>query len=532
MLAVSRDGGETWETRLQPDGTTVIQDSLNVVGIPGVGILDQARVAIGPQGDIYITNYGGGDFTVHHSTDAGASFDGPDHVTGRRIAFGTTETTMVNGVGLVSNHFRTNPLRDIVADPTRPGHVYVADTMVITDPLGNQIDAADVIFARSSDYGVTWQTTFKIGLTDARVLNDDNGGQSATGLTADEVISGQAMPRMTVDAQGNIALIWYDTRHDPANHLLDVFGTVSTDGGQTFSPNFRVTNQSFDANAGKFTDATGNDNFYLGDFIGLAAADNTVYAAWTDTRNNQPGSTGRQDIFFARYPLAPAPLPPNDRFEPNNTPQTATDLGRVIKRVLPRLALPPGDEDWFRLEAASTGDLTVSATQSLPGRNLRLELLDSGGVKLLATGSDILDQNAAVVGQVIRFPASSGKTYLVHVLPGANAGSGSYSLQLQSLTADLGTVVHSAASGLLAAGEEAYTLLTAAAAGSLEVQLTPGADVQGGFRLELIDPNTLSVLASANPNTLSVLASARGPASRWRCSIRPATCSARESASG
>src|SRR6185295_5464353 len=103
------------------------------------------------------------------------------------------------------------------------------------------------------------------------------------------------------DDQGNLALIWCDTRHDPAGHRLDVFGTISTDGGQTFSPNFRVTDASFDADDGKFTDATGQDNFYLGDFTGLALANQTAFAAWTDTRN------GNQDIEFTRFRLDPVP---------------------------------------------------------------------------------------------------------------------------------------------------------------------------------------------------------------------------------
>jgi hypothetical protein len=301
MIAVSKDGGQTWQTQLETvpgiaTPVTVIQDPLNTGegASLGIGFLDQSHLAIGPEGDIYVTNFGAGDFTVAHSTDGAASFDPPNHMTGYRIAFGTSETTAINEQGLPTNNFRTFQPRDIVADPTRPGYVYVADVEAITDQQGNQIDAADVIFARSTDHGVTWQTTFQVGATtNATVLNDDNGGHSATGLSADEVISGQAMPRLAVDAQGNISLIWYDTRNDPNNHLLDVWGTTSTDGGQTFSPNFRVTDQSFDANAGVFTDATGKPNYYLGDSIGLALANDTAYAAWTDTR------AGNQDIEFA-----------------------------------------------------------------------------------------------------------------------------------------------------------------------------------------------------------------------------------------
>ena len=164
------------------------------------------------------------------------------------------------------------------------------------------------------------------------------------------MISGQALPRLAVDAQGNIAVIWYDTRRDPANHLLDVFGTVSTDGGQTFSPNFRITDQSFDADAGKFTDATGQTDYYLGDFLGLAVANGTAYAAWTDTRN------GNQDVEFTHFPITPAPAPPNDRFEPNDTPETATDLGTVDERPPAQAGdSRPATNDWFRVKAASTG---------------------------------------------------------------------------------------------------------------------------------------------------------------------------------
>src|SRR5205823_5759191 len=97
------------------------------------------------------------------------------------------------------------------------------------------------------------------------------------------------------DAQGDVALLWYDTRRDPANHLLDVFASASSDGGRSFSRNFRLTNVSFDPDRGAFTDAAGQPDFYLGDATGLALADQVGYAAWTDTRN------GNQDVFFSRF---------------------------------------------------------------------------------------------------------------------------------------------------------------------------------------------------------------------------------------
>src|SRR5262245_17566788 len=95
--------------------------------------------------------------------DAGRSFTIADPVTGRGIAFGLGVTAIVNFDGLPHNSFRTPAVRAIAADPTRPGHVYAAEPTFVLDPLGNQIDGADLFFARSTDYGETWQSTFLIG---------------------------------------------------------------------------------------------------------------------------------------------------------------------------------------------------------------------------------------------------------------------------------------------------------------------------------------------------------------------------------
>jgi hypothetical protein len=503
MVAVSKDGGQTWQTQLEtvPDisaPVTVIQDPLNTgVAMPvGIGFQDIARVTIGPEGDVYIGNNGaGGDFAVDHSTDGGASFTVPTHTNDLSLVFGNAENDYVNESGLPGNRFRTFPSRQLLADPSRPGYVYAASSILITDPQGNQIDAADIIFGRSTDHGVHWTTTFGLGSNpNATVLNDDNGGHSAAGLTPEEVVSGQAMPQLSVDARGDISVIWYDTRRDPGNERLDVWGSTSTDGGVSFSGNYRVTDQSFDSNQGKFTDATGQADYYIGDSLGLALANKTAYAAWTDTR------AGNQDIFYTTYPIIPAPPPPNDRYEPNDTAATATDLGMVITRTVPRLAVPPGDEDWFKVTAAATGDLTVSAQQVAPGRQLRLELFDASGQILLTSGTDVLDADGNITGQQLFFPGQSGTIYLVHVLhAGPDSGSNTYTLQLQSLTANLGTIVHNVLSGQLTGGDQAYYLLAAGAAGSLQMQLTPAADLQGSLNLELLDPDKRTVLATGTP---------------------------------
>jgi FG-GAP-like repeat len=500
LFAVSHDAGQSWQTQLQPQaGTgvpvTVIFNINNTsTDVPeGLGHENWSHVTVGPEGDVYVSNFQGGNFAVHHSIDGGRSFTDADPTTNTLFPFGFNNNVVPSPM-LSTNQFRTQNIRAIAADPLRPGTVYAAEAAEHSDAFGNILDEGDVIFARSTDYGVTWRTTFQVGgNARAKVLNDDNNGRLAAGRTSD-VTTGQALPRLVTDAQGDVALIWYDTRRDPAGHLLDVFGTVSSDGGQTFSPNFRVTDQSFDADAGKFTDAIGNGDYYLGDFVGLALADHTAYAAWTDTRN------GNQDVFFTRYAIDPPPAAANDRFESNDTAGTATDLGRVVTRGLPNLAIAPGDEDWFRVQAAATGSLTVTASLAGPGDSVRLELRDASGATLLAAGTVVRDASGQILGQTLMIAGQSGQTYLVRVLPGPEATAGSparYTLDVRSLTADLGTQVYGVQSGSLSAGDQAYYALAVAAPGSLEVILTPGPHAQGRLHLDLLDPNNPdAVLAS------------------------------------
>ncbi len=86
MFAVSNDGGATWQLRLETDPAsgefvTTVQDP-GIAGygfLPlGFGVADQAHVTIGPEGDVYVSNFAGGDFVVQHSTDDGQSFSIPD----------------------------------------------------------------------------------------------------------------------------------------------------------------------------------------------------------------------------------------------------------------------------------------------------------------------------------------------------------------------------------------------------------------------------------------------------------------------
>jgi hypothetical protein len=507
MVSISRDGGATWSLQLENRpatglAETVIKDPIETgVGVPtALGRDFLPHVAVGPDNSVYVSVSIFGSFWVFRGTDGGKSSDGvlhfitPDSTTNQGLPFPTLAPSPLSG-GLPPDKFRGLAVRAIVADPSQPGSVYVAESNNTFDSVGNVTDEGDIIFARSSDTGATWQSSFQLNGQQVSLLNDENDGQLYQGFP-DDVPSGQIMPRLAVDASGTVAVIWYDTRHDPNNAQLDIFATVSHDGGKTFSPNFRVTDSSFDPDLGKFTDATGHADYYLGDLIGMALAGNSMYAAWTDTRN------GNEDIYFQRISLTQTPAPPNDRYEPNDSPSAATDLGQVINEHLPKLSDSAGDQDWFRVTTTATGHLDISAMREATDTPPRLELYDSSGHNLLASGVDALDSTGQLAGQTISYASSVNETYLVRVLPGDGAIAGEsarYTLEVESLTADLGSLVHGDEDfNIQSQGDTAHYLLNTPASGSLLLTATPKSGFQGQLQLQVLDPKTLAVLAAGS----------------------------------
>ncbi len=522
---VSSDGG--------PDRLSVVKDPLTAVagatGVEGTGSNTLPRVTVDAAGGVYVSQFAGNRFPVFYSSDAGASFRAPnptgsgtgpgtapfdytgypfgidDDRYGAIYVAGASSPSFIPRASLFNNTFRTQAVRSIVADPTRPGHVYAVEAVQILTAGGTVIDAGEITFSRSADFGLTWSTQFTVGSNTGNkgelaanqqfryrsVLNDDDGGRflGFDPTLGDEVISGQALPQMSIDAQGNIAVIWYDTRRDPNNTRLDVYGTVSTDGGLTFSANSRISASNFLAGNGAFTDGRGAaNNPLLGDRIGLALSDGKAYAAWTATDTQ----AGNQDIVFSRYSLTPASVAFDDRFEANDSAATFTDLGTVTtRRLVPRLGLSSGNADWYRVTAGATGDLVVAATGASAGATLQLDLYAEDGTTLLASGSA---SGGAVAGRELTFRGTGGQKYLIRL-----SGSGSYSLAIQSLTADLGSPAEGSASGSIAGGASAIYRLAAPIGGSLDITLTSGGDVTGNLNLTVLSADGQTVLASGVP---------------------------------
>jgi len=153
---------------------------------------------------------------------------------------------------------------DVSEGPQR-GYVYV---LCSVDPPG--ADPLDVLIARSTDGGRTWQPPVRV--------NDDAPGTNAW----------QWFGTMDVSPNGRLDVVWADTRHFPGSYRRsELFYSYSTDGGATWAPNVQVS-PDFDSYVGWPQQNKIGDYYHLrSDKVGTSLA----YAA---TFN------GEQDVYYLR----------------------------------------------------------------------------------------------------------------------------------------------------------------------------------------------------------------------------------------
>jgi hypothetical protein len=153
--------------------------------------------------------------------------------------------------------------------------------------------------ASSDDLGKSWKTTIANDNTNERDPNN---------------------PAIAVSPEGIVALVWNDRRDDPRNQCWRLYGTISTNGGETFLPNVKLSDAPTCTNApdnwvlsawdqyDDWTEPTRpRPGFGLtamvpvrfpngGDTQGLVAdADGFFHAAWIN------GQTGALQLWYTRF---------------------------------------------------------------------------------------------------------------------------------------------------------------------------------------------------------------------------------------
>jgi len=167
-----------------------------------------------------------------------------------------------------------------IADPLTAGRIYVVGNDDPNNIFGNG-DDGDVVMATSTDFGNTW---------------------AVSTVTTGPANSLQVMPTAAIDQLGNIMVSWYDTRagntNAASNFLLDLYATISTDGGVSFTNDFQINDVAFDPDLNAPARFNGPPpTLRIGEYNGLAAANCLGYAAWT----GNDAISNFQEIFFDTF---------------------------------------------------------------------------------------------------------------------------------------------------------------------------------------------------------------------------------------
>lgn len=263
----STDGGDSYEACIEIDNS------------PFWGTL-----TVGPEGDLYIGGVGPtADFVVVKSTTAQDS--------GSAVTWDTSVTVTLDGtISAFSGDTSPNPggllgqtwiATDHSDGPTQ-GNVYLLGSV---ERFSNS-DPLDVMFARSTDGGLTWSDPVRV--------NDDPSEAAF-----------QWFGTMSVSPDGRIDVIWLDTRDNVGEVLSSLYYSFSTDAGVTWSVNERLSD-AFDPHVG-----WPNQN-KMGDYYDMVSDSAGAHLAWSATFN------GEQDVYYGRIiagafvPEAPALVSPPD----------------------------------------------------------------------------------------------------------------------------------------------------------------------------------------------------------------------------
>jgi hypothetical protein len=235
VVVHSYDGGQTW--------TSVTVAPVKVYPAEDF----YTSTTVGNDGTIYVTwmycnscssSSGKGDMLFSKSNDGGNTWSVP-------VLMGTVLLSEVPNSNIPIPNYPAIGVDN--SNGSNAGNLYA----VMYNWTGTFMQVQVV---RSTDGGNTWSKPIPV----------------APGITHD-----QFFPWISVSPTGLVGVSWLDRRNDPKNVNYQAFAAISTDGGQSFQPNVRLT-------AGLSTPVIGMGS-YTGD---TWDGPNYFVAAWMDNSNS------------------------------------------------------------------------------------------------------------------------------------------------------------------------------------------------------------------------------------------------------
>jgi hypothetical protein len=241
------------------DANLSYEDCSNIPGDPYWG-----TTFVSPDGELYIAGALWTGFMVAKSSNAQNAgedvlwdFTVSVDLNGEIIGFGGNQCP--NPSGLLGQTIIT---MDSTGGPGN-GNIYLLCSVA----RSSGSDPCDVMFARSTDGGLTWDFPVRV--------NDDPGTNAY-----------QWFGTMSVAPDGRIDVIWLDTRDNPGSVNSALYYSFSLDQGLTWTENVKLSD-SFDPHVGW------PQQDKMGDYFDMYSDEAGAHLAWAATFN------GEQDVYYS-----------------------------------------------------------------------------------------------------------------------------------------------------------------------------------------------------------------------------------------
>lgn len=264
VMAKSTDKGETW---LEP-----VNVSNRLSGSSEDTTFGQSfpLISTGPEGNVYAVWNHGVEHSVgfNKSTDGGLTWGEPELIHKYNI-FGTTMELTQGWRHTLKGMVRAEAypvIKTDYSDGPNKGNVYI---VWAADKVPN------IYFSKSTDEGETWSSP-KV------VHSDTKNDQFWTWMGVDPT-------------NGDIAVMYLDSRNDPDNILVECFVSYSSDGGETWIDR-QISDEPSDIRNNPF-----DGRVFAGDYSGLDFYDGVIFPSWVDMRNTviEGGRLADNDIYSA-----------------------------------------------------------------------------------------------------------------------------------------------------------------------------------------------------------------------------------------
>jgi hypothetical protein len=247
----------------------------------------------GPDGSVHLVWNSGTESSLRYarSTDGGATWTTP-RIIQTYQPFGEKSEVAGQVNSRVKKIVRAEAYPTLTIDNTggpRNGWLY----------LGWSADnEPNVYFSRSTDNGETWSTAMS---------------------PVSDRTNDQFWPWIALDpTNGDVALMYFDSRDDTANILVNCYVSYSSDGGSTWVDR-RVGDAENDLRRNPFS-----GNTFAGDYSGCDMYAGKIYPSWVDMRYTTPTNLSDNDVFTAVVNVH-APAAP-DEFSATSIPDDASAI--------------------------------------------------------------------------------------------------------------------------------------------------------------------------------------------------------------